>query len=40
MKRLEAKGLGRRVERVDSVLDWLYPLLYVGLIGLVALLFF
>jgi hypothetical protein len=29
-KRLEAKGLRKRAERIDSVAVWLYPLLYLG----------
>ncbi len=40
MKRLENQGKDERVQRIDSVLDWAYPLLYIGLIGVVALLFF
>lgn len=39
MKRLENQGQAARVERIDRVLDWIYPLSYVVLIGLVALLF-
>lgn len=38
MRRLENKGEAARVARVDSVFDWLYPLLYVGLVAIVALL--
>ena len=30
---------GRTVERIDNVLDWVYPLLYAALIGVVILLF-
>ena len=40
MKRLENQGKDERVQRIDSILDWAYPLLYIGLIGVVALLFF
>lgn len=40
LKRMETKGEMERVERIDNVLDWLYPLSYVVLIGLVALFFF
>jgi hypothetical protein len=40
MKRLENQGKDERVQHIDSILDWAYPLLYVGLIGVVALLFF
>ena len=40
MKRLENQGKDERVQRIEGVLDWAYPLLYIGLIGVVALLFF
>ncbi len=40
MKQLETEGKAGRVERIDNVLDWAYPLLYVALIGGVTLLFF
>jgi hypothetical protein len=40
MKRLENQGKTERVERIDRVLDWVYPLSYTGLIGIVILLFF
>jgi hypothetical protein len=40
MKRMENEGRLERVERIDRVLDWTYPFLYLGLIGLVALYFF
>lgn len=40
MKRLENKGESARVERVDAIFDWLYPLLYLALVGFVALFFF
>ena len=40
MKRLENQGKNERVERIDNVLDWAYPLSYAALIGVVALLFF
>ncbi len=39
MKRLETQGKTARVERIDDILDWAYPLLYVALIGAVVLLF-
>ena len=39
MKQLENQGRATRAERIDSVLDWVYPLLYAVLIGVVALLF-
>jgi hypothetical protein len=40
MKRLENEGKSQRADRIDTVLDWAYPLLYAGLIGVVILLFF
>ena len=40
MKRLETKGMSKRVLRIDDILDWAYPLMYFALIGLVALMFF
>jgi hypothetical protein len=40
MKRLENQGKAERVERIDRVLDWAYPLAYIGLLGVVVLLFF
>jgi len=40
MKRLETQGKTARVERIDDILDWAYPLLYAALIGVVVLLFF
>ena len=39
MKRLETQGKTARVERIDDILDWAYPLLYAALIGVVVLLF-
>ncbi len=40
MKRLETQGKDERVQRIDNILDWAYPLSYAALIGVVALLFF
>jgi hypothetical protein len=40
MKRLENQGKDERVQRIDNVLDWAYPLSYAALIGVVVLLFF
>ena len=40
MKRLESQGKDERVQRIDNVLDWAYPLSYAALIGVVVLLFF
>ena len=40
MKRLENQGKDERVQRIDHVLDWAYPLSYAALIGVVVLLFF
>jgi hypothetical protein len=39
MKRLETRGEIERVERVDNILDWTYPLVYLILVGLVAYFF-
>jgi hypothetical protein len=40
MKRMEGQGLTKRVERIDDILDWAYPVAYAALIGVVILLFF
>lgn len=40
MKRLETKGEIERVEYIDNILDWVYPLAYLILIGIVVFLFF
>lgn len=40
MKRVETEGRIERFEPVDHFLDWAYPLVYLGMIGGVALLFF
>jgi hypothetical protein len=40
MKRLENQGHLSRIERVDRFFDWAYPLMYIVLIGIVALIFF
>ena len=39
MKRLETRGEIERVERVDNIMDWTYPLIYLSLVGLVAYFF-
>ena len=39
MKRMESKGEIERVERIDRFFDWAYPLSYLVLIALVALMF-
>jgi len=39
MKRLEMEGMSERVERIDNVLDWAYPVTYLILIGVVAYFF-
>jgi hypothetical protein len=39
MKRLEGQGRDERVARIDNILDWLYPLMYVSLIAVVAVVF-
>jgi hypothetical protein len=40
MKGLENQAKDERVERIDGVLDWAYPLSYAALIGVAALPFF
>ncbi|NTU84892.1 MAG: hypothetical protein HGA45_36930 [Chloroflexales bacterium] len=40
LKRLENRGQSQRAERIDTILDWAYPLSYVMLVGLIFLLFF
>ena len=40
MKRLENQGQVERVAYIDRFLDWTYPFLYLGLIGIVALWFY
>lgn len=40
MKQLENQDRAAQAERIDKVLDWVYPLFYIALIGSVALLFF
>jgi hypothetical protein len=39
MKRMETEGKAERIERIDNVLDWVYPLLYAGLIAVVAVVY-
>jgi hypothetical protein len=39
MKRLEVRGEIDRVEKVDHILDWTYPLVYLILVGFVAYIF-
>ncbi|HMT20410.1 MAG TPA: hypothetical protein PKE20_04055 [Promineifilum sp.] len=40
MKRVETEGRIERFEPVDHFLDWAYPLIYLGMIGIVVVLFF
>jgi hypothetical protein len=40
MKRMENEGRQDRFDKIDRFFDWAYPLIYLGLIGIVALLFF
>jgi hypothetical protein len=40
MKRLELSGSHPLIERIDNILDWVYPLLFVAALGVLVLLFF
>lgn len=40
LKRLENQGQSQQAERIDKILDWVYPLSYVVLVGLIGLAFF
>jgi hypothetical protein len=40
MKRLEARGENERLERIDNMLDWVYPLAYLVLVAVVVFIFF
>lgn len=40
LKRLENQGRSQRAERIDTIIDWVYPLSYVVLVGLLILVFF
>jgi hypothetical protein len=40
MRRLEMAGEENRAEKIDNVMDWLYPVLYIVAIGIVYFLFF
>jgi hypothetical protein len=40
LKRLEVKGQGQLAERIDTVLDWAYPVAYVAAFGVVIWFFF
>ncbi len=40
LKQLESRGLGERAERIDRVMDWVYPLMYLVAIGVLYLIFF
>lgn len=39
MKRMENDGRLERVEHIDRFFDWAYPLIFLGMVGLVAVLF-
>lgn len=40
LKRLENQGQSQRAERIDTIVDWVYPLSYLVLVGGIILLFF
>jgi hypothetical protein len=40
LRRLEVNGEIEMVERIDNVLDWVYPLIYVTLFGGLVIWFF
>ena len=40
MKRLEASGQETLVDRIDNIMDWGYPLLYVAMLGILIRAFF
>ncbi len=40
MRRLEMADQAKQAERIDNVMDWLYPVLYLVAIGIVYIIFF
>jgi uncharacterized membrane protein YidH (DUF202 family) len=40
LKRMEMKGQEERADRIDRVMDWIYPAVYIVLFGFVIWLFF
>ncbi len=40
MRRLEMAGEVSRADKIDNVMDWLYPVLYIVAIGIVYIIFF
>jgi hypothetical protein len=40
MRRMELNKQEARVEQIDNVMDWLYPLIYVGLLIILVIWFF
>ena len=40
LRRMEIRGQEAQADRVDRVLDWVYPLAYIVSFGLVTLWFF
>jgi uncharacterized sodium:solute symporter family permease YidK len=40
LKRMENEGRIEQLDPIDRFFDWAYPLIYLGLIGVVALVFF
>ncbi|HUV27772.1 MAG TPA: hypothetical protein VMW34_10445, partial [Anaerolineales bacterium] len=40
MRRLEIAEQAKQAEKIDNVMDWLYPVLYLAAIGIVYIVFF
>ena len=40
LRRIEMQGQAERADRIDSYLDWIYPISYLAVVGIVVLMFF
>lgn len=40
LKRLETAGRLERIAHIDHILDWAYPFLYLGMVGIAGVWFF